>query len=121
MHEPPQLPLEQRFLHLSCGAHFPFSSHTDGVKPSHFLSPGLHSPVHRPAPLQTDGRGGAPRSHSPPALHVSGVWPAPHCLSPGLHMPLQAPPVQAAGQVFCTTHPPPTVHTSTSGPVAAQR
>jgi hypothetical protein len=76
MQSPPQLPLEQMFGQAMPSTQAPFSSQVWTVRslvPLQRLLPGLHIPVHKPAPLHTFGQGIASGTHSPRSPQVSGV------------------------------------------------
>jgi hypothetical protein len=72
MHEPPQLPLEQRFRHAVPADQAPFWSQVSGLRPVQRFMPGLHSPPQTPWPVQTQVQA-ASGTHMPWALHVAGA------------------------------------------------
>ena len=82
------------------------SLHVLGVRlfePAQPRLPGLHSPVHSPAPAQMYWHP-CPGSHLPMGLHACGVLFAPHLLAPGMHSPPQLPLEQTFGQTAPSTH-----------------
>jgi hypothetical protein len=75
MHEPPQLPSAHKFWHTALAIHFPWSSHSYGIRLSgpfpHFVLPGWHSPVQSPLPVQAFGHG-SPGIQAPVGSQVAG-------------------------------------------------
>ena len=68
----------------------PSAGHVRATTPLQVFVPGLHVPVHSPAPVQTLGQTRS-RTHTPELLHVSRVWSAAQCAVSGKQLPVQLP------------------------------